>query len=66
MSEDVIIALGDFLRSMVRPFLVMASFVSLMMIVFEGIDAPAWFLALAGGIVGEWPAERAIKRALGR
>lgn len=63
MSEDVIIALGDFLRSMVRPFLVMASFVSLIMIVFEGIDAPAWFLALAGGIIAEWPIERAVVRA---
>ena len=66
MSEDVIIALGDFLRSMVRPALVLASFASLMAIVFGEITAPAWFLALAGGIIAEWPAERAIKRALGR
>lgn len=63
MSEDIVIALGDFLRSMVRPFLVLASFVSLIAIVFQGIDAPAWFLALAGGMIAEWPVERAVLHA---
>ena len=54
---------GEFLRTAVRPFQVVLFSISLVVVVFEGIECPTWFLTLALAVVGEWPIERFIKRA---
>ena len=53
---------GEFLRSAVRPFLVVGCFISLVVAEFEGINLSTAFEAFAYMVVVEYPIERAVKR----
>jgi len=54
---------GDFIKTMTRPFLVVAFAITLIAAEFEGVKLSLAFQALAYGVVGEWPIERFVKRA---
>ena len=53
---------GEFLRTAVRPFLVIGSFIALLAAEFEGIDLSIPFKTFAFAVIAEWPVERAVKR----
>jgi len=53
--------LGDLFRAITRPIVTILFAFALVWIVIEGLDAPQWFLALAGSEITEWCGERIVK-----
>ena len=53
--------IGDFFRKATRPAVTVIFAAVIAQIVVEGIDAPEWFIAMAGVVIIEWWGERAIR-----
>ena len=54
--------IGDFFRKATRPAVTVIFAAVIAQVVTQGIDAPDWFIAMAGVVIIEWWSERAIKR----
>ena len=52
--------IADFFRAATRPVVTVIFAATIAQVVVEGIDAPAWFVALSVTIVAFWFGERAI------
>ena len=54
--------IGDIFRKATRPIVTIIFAAVIAQVVVERIDAPEWFLAMAGVVILEWWGERTIKR----
>ena len=61
-QSPVVNSLGDFFRKATRPVVTIIFAATIAQVVTQGIDAPEWFLAMAGVVIIEWWSERAVKR----
>jgi len=55
-------SIGDTFRAVTRPIVTIIFAAVIAQVVVERIDAPEWFLAMAGVVILEWWGERTIKR----
>lgn len=62
LTRSIDIDIGDFFRKAARPAVTVIFAAVIAHVVVEGIDAPDWFIAMAGVVIIEWWGERAISR----
>ena len=53
--------IGDTFRAAARPVVTVIFAATIAQVVTQGIDAPEWFLAMAGVVILEWWGERTIR-----
>lgn len=53
--------IGDIFRKATRPIVTVIFAATIAQVVVDKIDAPQWFLAMAGVVILEWWGERAVK-----
>jgi len=53
--------IGDTFRAATRPIVTIIFAAVIAQVVVERIDAPEWFLAMAGVVILEWWGERTVK-----
>lgn len=58
--------IADIFRAATRPIVTVIFAATIAHVVTQRIDAPEWFLAMAGVVILEWWGERAVKRIKGR
>ena len=58
--------LGQSFKVATRPIVTIIFAAVIAQVVVEGLDAPGWFLAMAGVVVLEWWGERIITRIKGK
>jgi len=61
MPQEVIMDIGEIFRKATRPIVTVIFASTIAQVVTQGIDAPEWFIALAGTVVVFWFGERAVK-----
>ena len=54
--------LSEFLKSIVRPAIIMSSWLTILYMWVYGIDVPELLVGVAVAIIGEYVGERAVKR----
>ena len=52
---------AEILRAVTRPAVTIIFAAVIAQVVTQGIDAPEWFIAMAGVVIIEWWGERAVK-----
>ena len=62
MTKQSHMNIGDTFRAATRPIVTIIFAAVIAQVVVERIDAPEWFLAMAGVVILEWWGERTIKR----
>ena len=58
--------IGDIFRVATRPIVTIIFAATIAQVVTQGIDAPQWFLAMAGVVIIEWWGERTIRHIKNR
>ena len=56
----------EYIKSIVRPFLIISSWIAILIMYLEGMEVPIELQGIAGAIVIEYFTERAIKRFKGK
>jgi len=54
--------IGEIFRAVTRPIVTIIFAATIAQVVVERIDAPDWFIGMAGVVILEWWGERAVKR----
>ena len=62
VATPVTTKVGDTFRTATRPVVTIIFAATIAQVVTQGIDAPEWFLAMAGVVIIEWWGERTVKR----
>ena len=55
------ISVTEFFRAATRPVVTVIFAAVIAQVVTQGIDAPDWFLAMAGVVILEWWSERTVR-----
>ena len=55
--------IGDIFRKATRPIVTIIFAATIAQVVTQRIDAPDWFIAMAGVVILEWWGERAVTRS---
>ena len=61
-KENLVDRLAELFRGATRPIVTVIFAATIAQVVVERIDAPEWFLAMAGVVILEWWGERVVTR----